>query len=229
VFITEIFLAGSAGQFDRADQAVGHLLRMMPDWPLAHEQAAINLWTEGKYPQAIAEWREEIRLKRTAEGLSALAAADVNGDGRLDLIAGNVGLNTKYAASAEAPAVVFAGDLDGSGREAILEAGYDADGRLYPLRGRSTLATSFPWLRQKFPTFADFSRAPVDKIFSPERLRAATRLTATELASGIFLQQADGTFRFSPLPRAAQLAPINGFVFADLDGDGLPEHHRCRQ
>ena len=119
--------------------------------------------------------------------------------------------------------MLYAGDLDGSGRSAILEAGYDTDGRLYPLRGRSTLASSFPWLRQKFPTFADFSRAPVDKIFSPERLRDAARLTATELASGIFLQQTDGTFKFSSLPRAAQLAPINGFVVADLEGDGMPD------
>jgi hypothetical protein len=154
---------------------------------------------------------------------SALAVADVNGDGRPDLIAGNVGLNTKYTATAAAPTVLFAGDLDGSGRSALVEAGYDPDGTLYPLRGRSKLAQSFPWLRQKFPTFAEFSRAPVESIFPPERLRAATRLAATELASGIFTQQADGTFRFSPLPRPAQLAPINGFVVADLDGDGLAD------
>jgi hypothetical protein len=151
---------------------------------------------------------------------SALTVADVNGDGRPDLIVGNVGLNTKYSASPEAPAVLFAGDLDGSGRSAIIEAGYDTDGRLYPLRGRSKLAYTFPWLRKKFPTFADFSHATVEDIFPPERLQAATRLTATELASGSFLQQADGTFKFAPLPRPAQLAPINGFVYADLDGDG---------
>ena len=111
----------------------------------------------------------------------------------------------------------------GPPRNALVEAGYDPDGSLYPLRGRSKLTQSFPWLRQKFPTFADFSRATVDSIFQPERLHAATRLTAAELASGIFLQQADGTFRFSPLPRPAQLAPINGFVVADLDGDGVPD------
>ncbi len=154
---------------------------------------------------------------------SALAVADVNGDGRPDLIAGNVGLNTKYSATPAAPAVLLAGDLDGSGRPAILEAGYDTDGHLYPLRGRSKLAYVFPWIRTKFPTYAAFSRATVQDIFPPERLAAARRLTATELASGIFLQQADGTFRFSPLPRPAQLAPVNAFVFADLDGDGRPD------
>jgi enediyne biosynthesis protein E4 len=154
---------------------------------------------------------------------SALAVADVNGDGRPDLIAGNVGLNTKYSATPDAPAVLFTGDLDGSGRTALVEAGYDPDGGLYPLRGRSKLAQSFPWLRQKFPSFAEFSRATVASIFPPAGLGAATRLTATELASGVFLQQADGAFRFTPLPRPAQLAPINGFVAADLDGDGLPD------
>jgi hypothetical protein len=154
---------------------------------------------------------------------SALAVADVNGDGRPDLLAGNVGLNTKYSATAAAPTVLFAGDLDGSGRIALVEAGYDPDGGLYPLRGRSMLAQSFPWLRQKFPTFAEFSRATVESIFPPERLRSATRLAATELASGIFTQQADGTFKFAPLPRPAQLAPINGFVVADLDGDGFAD------
>ena len=154
---------------------------------------------------------------------SALAVADVNGDGRPDLIVGNVGLNTKYHATPAAPTVLYAGDLDGSGRPALLEGQYDTDGRLYPVRGRSKLAYVFPWVRKKFPTFADYSRAAVQDIFPAENLKSAQRLEAAELASGIFLQQADGTFVFQPLPREAQIAPINGFVCHDLDGDGRPD------
>ena len=192
-----------------------------PDLVLAIEWGPVKVF---HYSGAgFEDYSTRLGLSSLTGWWSALAVADVNGDGRPDLIAGNVGLNTKYSATAEAPAVLFAGDLDGSGRNALVEAGYDPDGSLYPLRGRSKLTQSFPWLRQKFPTFADFSRATVDSIFQPERLHAATRLTAAELASGIFLQQADGTFRFSPLPRPAQLAPINGFVVADLDGDGVPD------
>jgi len=151
---------------------------------------------------------------------SALAVADVNGDGRLDIIAGNVGLNTKYHATPAEPTVLYAGDLDGSGRDQLVEAQYE-DGRLYPVRGRSKLAYCFPWLPKKFSTYKAFAQATVADIFVPERLAAAHCLTANELASGVFLQQADGTFRFQPLPRLAQSAPINAIIARDLDGDGL--------
>ena len=149
----------------------------------------------------------------------ALAVADVNGDGRLDLIAGNVGLNTKYHATAAEPTVLYAGDLDGSGREQLIEAQFE-NGQLYPVRGRSKLAYCFPWLPKKFPTYKAFARATVTDIFGPEHLANVRRLAANELASGVFLQQRDGTFQFRPLPRAAQIAPINAIVATDLDGDG---------
>jgi hypothetical protein len=153
---------------------------------------------------------------------SGLAIADVNGDGRPDLIAGNVGLNTKYHASAAEPTVLFAGDLDGSGKTQLIEAQYE-DGKLYPLRGRSKLGYVYPWLKRKFPTFRAYAQATVNDLFDPARLNAARKLAATELSSGVFLQQADGTFAFHPLPREAQFAPVNAVVVADLDGDGVSD------
>ena len=150
---------------------------------------------------------------------SALAIADIDGDGRPDLIVGNVGLNTKYRASATEPTVLFAGDLDGRGKDQLIEAQFE-DGQLFPLRGRSKLAYAFPWLPKKFPTYKAYAQATVSDIFGADRLAAARRLEATELASGIFFQQADGTFAFRPLPRFAQIAPINAIVARDLDGDG---------
>ncbi len=150
---------------------------------------------------------------------SGLAVADVNGDGRPDLIAGNVGLNTKYRASAAEPTLLYAGDLDGSGRPQLVEAQYE-QGQILPLRGRSKLGYVFPWLKRKFPTFKAYASATVADIFEPARLQAVRKLAATELSSGVFLQQPDGTFVFSPLPREAQIGPINAIVAADLNGDG---------
>ena len=150
---------------------------------------------------------------------SALAVADVNGDGRPDLVAGNAGLNTKYRATAAEPTVLYAGDLDGSGRTQLIEAQYE-EGKLVPLRGRSKLAYAFPWLSRKFPTYKAYAAASLTDIFGADKLAGVTKLAATELASGVFLQQADGTFQFVPLPREAQIAPINAIIARDLDGDG---------
>ena len=36
----------------------------------------------------------------------------------------------------------------------------------------------------------------------------------------MFLSQPDGTYRFEPLPRLAQIAPLQGMVAGDFDGDG---------
>ncbi|HEX2861594.1 MAG TPA: FG-GAP-like repeat-containing protein, partial [Lacunisphaera sp.] len=149
---------------------------------------------------------------------SALAVADVNGDGRPDIVAGNTGLNTKYHASASAPTELYAGDFDGSGRSHLIEAQYEG-GKLVPVRGRSKLAYPFPWLTRKFPTFKAFAEASLSDIFGADKLAGVKRLTATELSSGVFLQQADGAFRFAPLPRSAQIAPVNAIVARDFDGD----------
>jgi hypothetical protein len=166
---------------------------------------------------------ENLTAKAGLAGLtgwwSALAVADVNGDGRLDIIAGNVGLNTKYRASAAEPTMLFAGDIDGTGRNLLIEAQYE-NGKLYPLRGRSKLAYAFPWLPKKFPTYKAYAAATMEDIFGADHLAKVRQLAATELASGIFLQQANGSFKFSPLPQTAQIAPINAIVARDLDGDG---------
>jgi len=189
-----------------------------PDLVVATEWGPVKVFRNdnGTFTEATAE----LGLADRTGWWSALSVADVNGDGRLDLLAGNVGLNTKYRASADEPTVLFAGDLDGSGKFELIEAQYDTDGGLYPLRGLSKLAYSFPSLRRSFRTFADYADATVEQIFPTEFLDHAERFEANELRSGVFLQQADGTFRFEALPTEAQMGPIHGFVHADLNGDG---------
>ncbi len=69
----------------------------------------------------------------------SLCAVDVDGDGDLDLAAGNTGINTKYKDPSDGtPALIYFGDMDGSGSERIVEAKYQkGDARPLPVRGRS--------------------------------------------------------------------------------------------
>ena len=146
---------------------------------------------------------------------TSLAAADFNQDGRLDYVAGNVGLNTPY----RAPALLFEGDFRGGGAPMLIEAHVE-DGRVYPRRTKQELAAFLPILNRKYARNDEYAKATLAEIVGEARLAAATRYEAKELRSGVFLSQTDGTFRFMPLPDEAQLAPFQGVVAGDFDGDG---------
>jgi hypothetical protein len=73
------------------------------------------------------------------------------------------------------------------------------------------------------PTYRAYARASIEEIVGPDQIATAERLSVTELRSGIFLSSPDSSgppFRFVPLPRPAQLAPIFGLAAGDFDGDG---------
>jgi hypothetical protein len=188
-----------------------------PDLVLATEWGPIVYFHNNGH--GFDNWTEKAGLSQRTGWWSALAVADLGGSGRLDIVCGNVGLNTKYHASASEPTILYAGDLDGSGREQLVEAQYEG-GKLYPVRGRSKLSYAFPWMPKKFPTFESYAGATVGDIFPAEQLAKARRYAATELASGVYFQGADGRFEFRPFPSMAQISPVNGIVVRDLDGDG---------
>ena len=149
----------------------------------------------------------------------SIVAADFSGNGRLDYAVGNTGLNTRYTTSPAGPAVLYADVvLDNSAPQLVETQTYA--GKRYPLRSRETLLKVFPSLARRYPTAEAYSVATLDEVFPPDVLAKTTMFTATELQSGVFLSQPDGTFRFTPLPRLAQIAPIHGMVAGDFDGDG---------
>ncbi len=150
---------------------------------------------------------------------NSLTAADVNHDGHLDYLVGNNGLNTKYHTSKERPASIYYTDIEGTGKPQIIEAEYEGE-KLYPVRGRSCSSRAMPSLRGKFPTFQAFGGALLPEIYAPEKLQGALKLEATQLASGVFLNDGHGHFTFREFPRLAQTSPIFGLAAHDFDGDG---------
>jgi hypothetical protein len=150
---------------------------------------------------------------------NGLAAGDVDHDGDMDLVATNIGLNTRYQASEEAPVVLLAGDLDGDGAPELVEAEWDG-GKLYPARQGGELVTDLPQeLMTRFASHQALAQATVENLLG-SRLAEMRRFEVSWLAHTLFLNDGQGRFTAQALPVEAQLTAGYGVVLADLDNDG---------
>jgi len=148
-----------------------------------------------------------------------LVQADFDGDGDVDLVASNVGLNTKYKTSLATPMSVYYGDFDDTGKAHIVEVKQEGN-VCYPERGRSCSSNAMPFIAKKFDTFHDFGLATLSDIYGEESLDSAKKFEANTFEHGVFLNDGKGSFQFQPLPRIAQISPSKAMAVADLDGDG---------
>jgi enediyne biosynthesis protein E4 len=142
----------------------------------------------------------------------------------MDLVAGNLGLNSKYKTpDAEHPMVTYYGVFDDSGKCQVVEVKREKNEMgdiLYPERGRSCSSTAMPYIKLKFPTFRKFATASLTDVYSEEKLRAAEKFEANEFRSGAWMNQGSGKFEWKPFVREAQNAPVFGIAAADFTGDG---------
>ncbi|MBL9136351.1 MAG: VCBS repeat-containing protein [Verrucomicrobiales bacterium] len=178
-------------------------------------------------PLRVFAWESDRLVERTADlGLTGtlglwqgLAAADFDGDGRMDLAAANWGRNSYQQRAPGGPWHLYYGDLDGDGHVSVVETMHHPDRKVpVPLRTRDQLATELRWLPAAFPKHADFARASMEQILG-EHATQFRRVEATTLASFVFLNHGK-SFEAVELPRDVQWTPVFGFAAADFDGDG---------
>ena len=149
-------------------------------------------------------------------------AGDLDGDGDLDLIAGNRGLNAQMRATPAEPAAVYAADLNGDGRDVFVLGSY-IQGQRVPVPWRDELLEQVPGLARSFPTYASYASATLDDLFSGVPSEAIRKLEAHVFASSLFENVGDGVFRMRDLPAEAQFAPVHAMLLEDVNEDGLPD------
>ena len=150
---------------------------------------------------------------------NGVASADVNGDGRMDLIASNWGLNSAYQPIGAEQLEWFSGQFSPSGPVVIVE-GYTDSGHSepMPIRGLSMFAASLPGVRGKYRTYQQFSKDSVKTILGKHWAAFESHKVAT-FSHSVFLNLESG-FESVALPWLSQLAPAFAVAVADVNLDG---------
>ncbi|MBM3832138.1 MAG: hypothetical protein FJ403_02450 [Verrucomicrobia bacterium] len=150
---------------------------------------------------------------------NSVAGGDFDGDGRLDLVAGNWGRNTSRQRFLSKPLHLYFGATRGAAGLALVEAYYDSASRkLVPARDWGALGAVFPRLRERFPNFATFSAAAIPEILDAGLL-SMNGMSVASLDSVVLLNRGEH-FDVRRLPVEAQFSPVFGIAAGELDGDG---------
>ena len=119
---------------------------------------------------------------------------DIDNDGDIDLVAGNLGLNSRLKASAKEPVRLYYNDFDDNGqKEQVLS--YYSGGKELPFANKDELQKQMPVIKKKFLYAEDFAKATIGEIFTEDKLRNARILTADFFSSAVLIN--DGHMNFT--------------------------------
>ena len=154
----------------------------------------------------------------------SIKAQDMDGDGDLDFVAGNLGKNNFYQPTVERPVYMVAKDFDKNGSQDPICFAYfkDQDGTFkpYPVNFWGDINVQSPMFRQKFDFFRDYAEATLNTLFNEDEFKDALVLQGNYDGSAYVENMGNGTFAMHALPIEAQLAPLKDIMLTDIDGDG---------
>lgn len=168
------------------------------------------------------EWKKkEISgFEKTNGWWNKVVLHDMDQDGDLDILAGNLGLNLKFKASKDQPFKVYVDDFDENGTHDVYLGYYSTDGKCYPVRGRQCSSEQMPFVKKKFGSYTDFGSATITDVLDDKMKETTQKGEVYNFKSAYFENDGSGNFTMKPFDNYAQISPLFGFGVMDVDKDG---------
>ncbi len=150
---------------------------------------------------------------------NSITAGDFDEDGDIDYIIGNLGLNTRFKASAAEPLCIYAKDFDKDGRVDPVMC-YYVQGKNYIYPSRDEMIKQIAAMRLRFPMYKDFALVTFQETFTKQELSDAFLVKSECFESSYLENKGNGKFERKALPTQCQFAPIFGMITGDYNQDG---------
>jgi hypothetical protein len=147
----------------------------------------------------------------------SIETTDLNNDGLMDIIIGNIGNNTKLKPSKNSPVRMYINDFDDNSKsENILT--YTLNGKEYPLANKDELTKELNYLKRDFFYYKDFAGLEIDEIFSDKLLSGSDVFFVNDFNSKVLINRGS-EFEQINLPLMSQIAPVRDIQILDYNND----------
>jgi hypothetical protein len=147
---------------------------------------------------------------------------DFDNDGDIDMVAGNLGANSRLKASDKEPVRMYYNDFDENGKKEQVVT-YYVQGKEVPFANKSELEKQMPVMKKSFLYAEDFAKAHLNDLLPSGKLSKAEVLTADYFYNAILINDGKMQFNVQALPWKAQLTSYRDAVVVNANNDSLPD------
>lgn len=186
-----------------------------PEIVLAGEWMPIRIftWNSGSWTESTAQFG----LENTSGFWKRLYLGDINGDGKLDLLAGNVGTNTRLRSSSTSHLRLAINDFDQNGSiEQILH--HQENGKNIPWVLKNTLVKQIPSLKKQILNYAAYKDKTLEELFPQSIWANSLILQADWMETTLWINQGNGKMMQEKLPSEVQYAPVHAISVLSRPG-----------